>query len=360
MRLALVGLVLGSVVVGQSWAQDKKPKQPGQLDLNVGGQPVGIRNLGGGKFGGTIAGQKFSAQSLGNNKFRVNVAGQEVEVTRGKNGQFEVTVDGKTQTVSMPGLEALGGLQGLGLEGSSKGGNNSLDLLRQVQSKLGALDSKGGGAKSGLGGLGGLGELPGLLDQIQKATQPASRKGPSPTKARRQNYLPAQKGSDFERYRAFMHQKARELARKKPKGSLPAGQSIQPGKNGQIQEELTSITSMKTDQRDAEGYLRRGEAYWKVGRRLNSQEYFGKALSDLNEAVRLAPRNAEARFQRGKAYFSLGELHEAVTDFNSALTLNPNMANAYYYRGLSYLSANHTEWGNADLERARALDPDLP
>lgn len=72
-------------------------------------------------------------------------------------------------------------------------------------------------------------------------------------------------------------------------------------------------TSSQTD--EAEAYVLRARAR-------NAREEHDDALTDLNKAVELDPKNADALFERGVANKALGKYEAAIRDFDKASTLN--------------------------------------
>ena len=78
-------------------------------------------------------------------------------------------------------------------------------------------------------------------------------------------------------------------------------------------------------------------------------------LSDLCEALKLAPHNPYLYYSRGCLYAIRKDYHRALDDFNRALSLDGNIPEAYYNRGLVYLHTNRTAEGVADLSKAGEL-----
>jgi len=68
-------------------------------------------------------------------------------------------------------------------------------------------------------------------------------------------------------------------------------------------------------------YLQRGKA------RMERKDYTRAAL-ELKNAVRLAPKNAEARYQLGLAQLAIGDFRGAVDSFRRAVELDPRHTNA--------------------------------
>ena len=78
-------------------------------------------------------------------------------------------------------------------------------------------------------------------------------------------------------------------------------------------------------------------------------------LSDLCEAIKLAPHNPYLYYNRGCLYAIRNDYHRALDDFSRALELDGNIPEAYYNRGLVYLHTNKTAEGVTDLSKAGEL-----
>ena len=97
-------------------------------------------------------------------------------------------------------------------------------------------------------------------------------------------------------------------------------------------------------------FFTRSESY------LVLQEYT-KALSDVNEAIKLDPENPEYLGGRALLHFYFNDFVRALDDFNKTLQIDPNNARAY--RGRSWIHENNGEFNLAQIDQRRAceLDP---
>lgn len=83
------------------------------------------------------------------------------------------------------------------------------------------------------------------------------------------------------------------------------------------------------------------------------------ALSLLDEAIALAPDNADYYTARGRAYFFADDMTSALVDFSAALEIAPN-AVALNGRGAVHDALGDRAAAVADYEAAMELDPDYP
>ena len=71
---------------------------------------------------------------------------------------------------------------------------------------------------------------------------------------------------------------------------------------------------------------------------LRVQGNFDQALSDLNQAIRLTPEDAQAYHARGLIYQGQGDNDRAITDFANAIDRNPFVAAPYLAHGESLIA----------------------
>lgn len=90
---------------------------------------------------------------------------------------------------------------------------------------------------------------------------------------------------------------------------------------------------------------------------LSMQGRFAEAVTQLEAACRLAPREAEYRYQLGLALNEAGRLPEATAALEEAVKLDPRFPSAWYNLGLAYSAGNETERALEALLRAEALEP---
>jgi tetratricopeptide (TPR) repeat protein len=104
--------------------------------------------------------------------------------------------------------------------------------------------------------------------------------------------------------------------------------------------------------KDANAYVRRGEAYLGKGDH-------NRAIADFEEAIRLYPKNAKAYNDRGFVYWRQHDLDRAITDYDQAITLNPKSEAFYSNRGAAYNDKGDYDLAIADLDQAIQLNPNF-
>lgn len=99
-----------------------------------------------------------------------------------------------------------------------------------------------------------------------------------------------------------------------------------------------------------QAYNKRGDAYYRLGDYLKSQE-------DYSEAIRLNNQDANAYYDRGFTLYKLDDYVTAIVDYNKAIQINPEYADAYYGRGLARYKIKDRQAAMADFNKAIALNP---
>ncbi|MCK5706856.1 MAG: tetratricopeptide repeat protein [Candidatus Aureabacteria bacterium] len=102
----------------------------------------------------------------------------------------------------------------------------------------------------------------------------------------------------------------------------------------------------------AEAYNNRGIAYYNKG---NTDE----AISSFNKSIEIDPRNVDAYSNRGIAYDGKGKPDEAISDFNKSIEIDPEFANAYYGRGVAYDNKGKSDEAISDYDKAIEIDPEF-
>jgi len=67
--------------------------------------------------------------------------------------------------------------------------------------------------------------------------------------------------------------------------------------------------------------------------------------------------NYEEFLERGNRYYTNGNFDLAIADLNEAIRLNPKDAISYTFRGVAYLMKKNYDRAIADFEAALRIDP---
>lgn len=105
-----------------------------------------------------------------------------------------------------------------------------------------------------------------------------------------------------------------------------------------------SPDDVEFDVSSADGYFTRATIHVRHGE-------MELALADFDEAVRLAPDDAECYQQRSLVLSQLGRHAEGLTDAEEAIRLDPDNAESYRARGIAYLGAGDYPAAITDLSR---------
>ena len=84
---------------------------------------------------------------------------------------------------------------------------------------------------------------------------------------------------------------------------------------------------------------------------------FGKALANLNEAIRLNPDSAVAYYDRGLTYSKIGDIDQGIANYDDAIRLDPNYVVAFTNRGILYRRKGDMDQAIADFSEAIRLNP---
>ena len=94
------------------------------------------------------------------------------------------------------------------------------------------------------------------------------------------------------------------------------------------------------------------------GYRLHRQKSYNEALTELNKALEIDPKSAEAYYWRGRTLVNLGRLDQGEDDFKTAVKLKPDYSDAYDILGWLAAKQGRAEEGIAYLTKSIALKPD--
>jgi Mlc titration factor MtfA (ptsG expression regulator)/Flp pilus assembly protein TadD len=112
--------------------------------------------------------------------------------------------------------------------------------------------------------------------------------------------------------------------------------------------------AVRVDPRDVEARQVRGSVLIELGR-------FTEAIDDLTFVLEShqSADDADARFLRGRAWLYSGNAKQALADFDRAVSFDPHDAEAYAYRGRALELLGRIDESRVDYDRARQLEPEL-
>ncbi len=94
------------------------------------------------------------------------------------------------------------------------------------------------------------------------------------------------------------------------------------------------------------------------GYRLHRQKNYKEALGELNKAIEIDPRNAEAYYLRGRTLVSMGKLDQSMDDFKAAVKLKPDYSEAYDNLGWLASKQGQADEGIAYLTKSIEFKPE--
>jgi len=95
---------------------------------------------------------------------------------------------------------------------------------------------------------------------------------------------------------------------------------------------------------------------------LLAMKYGRCALDEVNKAIQLDPKSAEAYVSRGVGYYYLppsfgGGLNVAIRDFRKAIELDPKSAEAYLWLGVALRKSGKNADARAAFQKSKELNP---
>src|SRR6266540_3323611 len=99
-------------------------------------------------------------------------------------------------------------------------------------------------------------------------------------------------------------------------------------------------------------------AYAERALALEDKGHRDRAMSDVNEALRVDPNSATAFRVRGELYRRAGKLDLALADFNQAIRIDPTLARAFDGRGNTFNNKREYDRAIEDYNEAIRLNPD--
>jgi tetratricopeptide (TPR) repeat protein len=89
-----------------------------------------------------------------------------------------------------------------------------------------------------------------------------------------------------------------------------------------------------------------------------SLKQFQDALTDLDSALSIVPKNAEALAFRANAHRELYQFADALKDAEAAVAIDPNNVSALLERGIAYRLNDNPEAAKRDWEKVITIAPD--
>lgn len=91
---------------------------------------------------------------------------------------------------------------------------------------------------------------------------------------------------------------------------------------------------------------------------LNRQKDYSLALSDMNEAIKLQPRNAGLFINRAFLRYNLDDYFGAMSDYDYAISLDPLNPVSYFNRGLLRAEVHDRDRAISDFSKVLEYNPD--
>ncbi|HVX11909.1 MAG TPA: tetratricopeptide repeat protein [Pirellulales bacterium] len=107
--------------------------------------------------------------------------------------------------------------------------------------------------------------------------------------------------------------------------------------------------AIEADSNDARLHLFRGTLY-------EHERKHQEAVNDFDQAIKLAPRDAEAYEHRGSERFKLGRIADSIADFDQEIALDPKREPGHWKRGISYYYAGRYDEGRRQFEGYQTVD----
>ena len=89
------------------------------------------------------------------------------------------------------------------------------------------------------------------------------------------------------------------------------------------------------------------------------EKKFSKALSFINEAIKINPNFAETYNVQGNTLNELKQLNQAIISYDKAIKINPNFSNAYYNKGLVLHELKNTNLAIENYKEAIKINPNF-
>jgi len=112
---------------------------------------------------------------------------------------------------------------------------------------------------------------------------------------------------------------------------------------------LNSAIQENSTYANPSGFLYRGRAYYAIGE-------YGKAVSDFNEVIAIAPDLSKTYLYRGYAYEKQKKITQAIENYSKAIQLDPEEVWAIRARAMAYAIQRKYDQALIDFNQAIKLD----
>ena len=122
------------------------------------------------------------------------------------------------------------------------------------------------------------------------------------------------------------------------------------GNTGQYDQAISELNkAIEMNPKFAEAYLNRGIVY------AQAKGQYDQAISDFSKAIEISPQFAKAYKDRGFAYYKKGQYDQAISDYSKAIEINPRFADAYFNRAVAYYSKGEYEKAWGDVHKGQSF-----
>jgi tetratricopeptide (TPR) repeat protein len=115
--------------------------------------------------------------------------------------------------------------------------------------------------------------------------------------------------------------------------------------------------AVKLDPESAEARYRLGLAYSALDREDEAKESLKRSIELYKKTIESDPNDAEAFFNLGEAYSVLHQEEEAARAYRQAIRLKPDHEEAYYQLGMSQTRLARYDEASTSFQKALELDP---
>lgn len=158
---------------------------------------------------------------------------------------------------------------------------------------------------------------------------------------------------DFQKARAKKKATKKKAAKKEPDKNVDWNHKAQilwkDGKYTKPDKALTYLNNfVKLNPESSDAYNNRGIVFHNLDKNKD-------AIKDFDKAIEIDPEYTRAYHNRGNAYYALGEYESAIEDYTRALELNRTYALAHINRGLTHYQMDNIDNACGEFSKACEL-----